>query len=257
MFFPFPLWKWCNDLTKWYTSYIDTSSSYISADQKSDLTILTNKEQQEHDWTRNGHLAVKRILINLKTIAGLVIPPRPWLDVRSLTAPPLDPPKRKILIIIRDAPLFQGTWQGAYNWHKVADTPDEESWFTVASLIEGKSLNKDQITVRWFGPEKGMGTWPFGKEWHLFEKNVWRGIWISFRLDQRGSIRGRGGRLNPKPAMLRGLVMGNFKLRFQPYKTLKAWRFALLSCGDLSLCRQTQEYSLTIAFGPEQQMKRQ
>ena len=31
-----------------------------------------------------------------------------------------------------------------------------------------------------------------------------------------------GGRLNPKPAMLRGLVMGNFKLRFQPYKTLKA-----------------------------------
>lgn len=50
----------CNDLTKWYTSYIDTSSSYISADQKSDLTILMNKEEQEHDWTRNRHIALKK-----------------------------------------------------------------------------------------------------------------------------------------------------------------------------------------------------
>ena len=191
VFFPFPLWKWCNDLTKWYTRYIDTSSSYISADQKSDLTILTNKEEQEHDWARNRHLAVKRILKSLRKIAGLVIPPRPWLDVRSLTAPLHTPLRGKfwsshemrLCFKARDKVLTTDT-----KWR----IPQIASWFTVASLTKGKSLNKDQITVRWFGPEKGMGTWPFGEEWHLFEKNVWRGIWTSFRLDQRGSIGGGG-----------------------------------------------------------------
>lgn len=49
-----------NDLTKWYTSYIDTSCSYIGADQKSDLTILMNKEEREHDWTRDRHLASQK-----------------------------------------------------------------------------------------------------------------------------------------------------------------------------------------------------